>query len=71
MSKTDKLNELLGEAMKLEDQLKIFYNVLDDVIARGGDDKMIEELDVIMPYLSERIKAAGELAEKLEKLNGR
>ncbi len=70
MGKADKVNELLGEAMTLEDQLKIFYNVLDGVIARGGDDKMIEELDVIMPYLSERIKAAGSLADKLQELNG-
>lgn len=67
MGKVDKVKELADEAADLEAKLQIFYNVLDGMIAMSGSDinEMIEQLDVALPYLAERIKTAGAIAERL------
>ncbi len=67
MSKANTLHDLMNEAADLEARLKAFYDFLDGVISQSGNDvgELLNQLDVAMPYLSERIRAAGELKEKI------
>lgn len=72
MGKADKLKELVKEAEDLEAKLRIFYEFLDGTVAVSNDvDDVVCQMEFALPYLNERIKAAGSLADKLNSLSKR
>lgn len=72
MAKMDKYQELANEAEDLEAKLMVFYEFLDGTVAVSNDvDDVVCQMEFALPYLSERIKTARDLAEKLRNLNGR